>query len=797
MKNAARFSRQQILAGIIGLEEPEAAPAWLAVLEEDPGLISDADIAAAEREDSLIGELRESISAGPFQHEPELEAAQNTIVHGQVSDDTLTRSAYEQLDDSQEEGVTVFPPGTVFHEYRILACLGRGGMGAVYRALHTKLNREVALKVLSPELTRLERFRARFEREMQALGRVDHPQIVKAIHAGQADCGQYLVMDLVEGTDLRRLLKSKKKLPVADACEIIRQIALALQHVHEKGLVHRDIKPSNIMVTQHGAVKLLDLGLARIPRDEPDHLTSSGQVVGTVDYMAPEQAQDPAGTDIRGDIYSLGCTLYALLSGEPPFESSPTMASKFIAHASAPVHPLPGLPSGLNSLLAAMLAKKPADRPATPAVVAQLLTSYCVGQRLDLLLNDKQSGTKTATEIVSAQTSPVTRKQSGAWSTKQILTMAGTAAILLFAGVVIIKYIDNDGKEQTTKVNVDGDIKKVEINNSVEQPRVVSADYDHQIAVKFIGRGGGIGINPSSPFAAIGKLSDIPEGKIEIHTLYMPPDATDADLRKLNGLFSLRVIDLKGKTNVTDEGIKQLDPAKLPRLKEIYLTSGDPNKKDPQITADGLRQLVEKFPNLQGISVHTAMSDRCLAEVAKLKELRIFFAAGPFSDAALAQVAKCRKLQEFVVHECPAAASEVVSALSERQDLRDVRLASDDLTDALASKLAQCQSLRRIDLMGRRLTGKPLADFAKLPELRQLVYWKAEFVKDDLAPIAEFPKLEVLDLRDNNITDDMLEPITRCKTLINIGITNSECSQAGQELIKTAFPAATIHVLGK
>ena len=205
--------------------------------------------------------------------------------------------------------------------YEILGLLGRGGMGTVYHARHRYLQREVALKVLPAGRLGDPGAVTRFLREMQAAGALSHPNIVQASDAGEADGVHYLVMEYVPGTDLERLVSQGGPLAVADAAEVARQAAEGLEHVRRCGLVHRDIKPSNLLLTPDGRVKVLDLGLARLREGlaPDDGLSRIGQVMGTAAYMAPEQAVDTHTVDTRADLYSLGCTLFFLLTGRPPF----------------------------------------------------------------------------------------------------------------------------------------------------------------------------------------------------------------------------------------------------------------------------------------------------------------------------------------------------------------------------------------------------------------------------------------------------------------------------------------------
>ncbi len=265
--------------------------------------------------------------------------------------------------------------------YRILGLLGVGGMGAVYKAEHRVMQRMVAIKVINRNLMQQAASVERFQREVKGAAKLSHPNIVTAYDTEQAGNVHFLVMEFVEGVSLARQVKMRGPMSIVHACHFIRQAALGLQHAHELGMVHRDIKPHNLMLTRKGQVKILDFGLARFARESTPaaELTQEGAVVGTPDYIAPEQALQPQNADIRADIYSLGCTMYFILTGQPPFLTG-TCMQKLMAHAERmppPVHELrPEVPKDLAAVVERMMAKNPANRYQTPAEVAQALAPF-------------------------------------------------------------------------------------------------------------------------------------------------------------------------------------------------------------------------------------------------------------------------------------------------------------------------------------------------------------------------------------------------------------------------------------
>ena len=408
-------------------------------------------VALPDPDDTLVSQLRKPVVAEPYLDEPECGKA--------VAKVKALLGTPEALAASPDASATFLPQQ--LGEYQLIERLGRGGMGTVYKARQSRLDRVVALKILSRGRTDDPHAVVRFEREMKAIGRLDHPNIVQAYDAREIDGTLVLIMEFIDGLDLAEIVRRVGPLPVAEACEMVRQTALALQCAHEHRLVHRDIKPSNIMLSRSGEVKLLDLGLARffaegvttdgansagaesvgvavelppqpiaaapagaesagaesagaesvgaasvgvasvgaavelppqreVPADE--EMTNTGQAMGTADYMAPEQASDSRTVDIRADIYSLGCTLYKLLSGQAPFGGPEYRGTldKMNAHVQQTPPPLrqfvPDLPEELAKIVDRMLAKNPVDRFAAPAEVASALEPFCPDANLPELI---------------------------------------------------------------------------------------------------------------------------------------------------------------------------------------------------------------------------------------------------------------------------------------------------------------------------------------------------------------------------------------------------------------------------
>jgi WD40 repeat protein/serine/threonine protein kinase len=285
----------------------------------------------------------------------------------------------------------------VIGSYVVLDRLGEGGMGQVYKARHQHMNRVVALKVIRKEKLSHPDAVRRFYKEIQAAAQLSHPNIVLAFDAGQTGQTHFFAMEYIDGTDLSQLVKEMGPLPVGKACDYIRQAALGLQHAHERGLVHRDIKPHNLLVVTGGGtstsqsgspgkdvVKILDMGLARLqgPAENENAVTKDGVVIGTPDFLAPEQATNARSADIRSDLYSLGCTFYYLLTGQAPFQGA-SLTEVLLHHQLNQARPVdevrPEVPPAVAAIIARLMAKNPAERFQTPTELADALAPFCPG----------------------------------------------------------------------------------------------------------------------------------------------------------------------------------------------------------------------------------------------------------------------------------------------------------------------------------------------------------------------------------------------------------------------------------
>lgn len=390
-----------------------------------------------ENIDTLLAVLRRLQILAPEQVEEvarelaPLYAEPESLANYLVEIDWLTRYQIDLLFSDRWDELTL-------GAYQILDRLGEGGVSEVFKAWDTEKGRVVALKVLRQHLAVQTDAVRQFQRELQAVTLLSHPNIIKTFDANQLGATHYFAMEWIDGVDLDRYVRDVGPLPVEDACDYIRQVAQGLQHAHQLGLVHRDVKPANLFLINppwpegHAnatgrrgdpQIKIIDWGLARVRpgADEPPEENGAnvdaekGMLVGTADYIAPEQARDASLVDIRADIYSLGCTLFFLLTAQPPFPGSSLM-HKILQHQEAEPPSVQALrsdvPEELEGVVKKMLAKQPEDRFQIPLLVVAALRKFCPGGSGVLRAGGVGGRPGSAFQLTRPASSPVLNRPS-------------------------------------------------------------------------------------------------------------------------------------------------------------------------------------------------------------------------------------------------------------------------------------------------------------------------------------------------------------------------------------------------
>ncbi len=380
-------------------------------------------------------------------------------------------------------------------DYRIVSRLGSGGMGAVYRAVHERMGREVAVKLLRPEIQKNPMLLQRFDREVRAAAKLSHPNIVAALDAREHDGLHFLVTELVEGRDLDQTVRLSGALPIVDAVECALQAARGLAYAHSQGVIHRDIKPANLLRSKDGIVKILDMGLARLSNTDSStdvNLTGTGVMMGTAAYMPPEQARDTRKADARSDLYSLGCTLFYLLTGRTAF-SGTTQMDMILSHVN---HPIPSLrqvnaqiPLAVDRIFQRLVAKSPDDRfqsaeelipvlqsaldecrnPNVHQTLVEQLQLMKLDSRVPSMVGSRENSAtavspsdfKFATTVAATRAAAVPERKSNGKASKKKRTLWMAGGIGLFVLVLVANFYpveDNAGPiDGPTIVNGSGE----------------------------------------------------------------------------------------------------------------------------------------------------------------------------------------------------------------------------------------------------------------------------------------------------------------------------------------------------
>ncbi len=690
--------------------------------------------------------------------------------------------------------------------YRIVELIGKGGMGNVYRAEHRLMNRPVAIKLINAQLIRNPQAVERFRREVQAAAMLSHPNIVASYDAEQAGDAHFLVMEFVEGTDLSSVVKHRGPMSVSEACECIRQVAVGLQHAHEKGMVHRDIKPHNLMLASGGQVRILDFGLAGFAtesafesspvaprqesrtsdsaeseidaaateeRDSRDrqfcrgatglleatvaHLTTMGSVMGTPDYMAPEQAVDAHSADIRADIYSLGCTLHFLLTGKPLFEAD-SLVAKLKAHASEPPPSLTALrkdvPIEVEKIAARMLAKNPSERFQTPAEVAAAFTPFTRGAERP----QRRSGLLIAAAVLFA--------------------------VLLAATAVVIQVKTDNGE---LVIEAEDDVA-VLIDNSVVKIRdtVSGREFQLKLGAQSL-RSGDYQIDVTEMPAGL-KFSTtklhVTRGSHErivatvtpkANEVKAPPSAEPAKTEISNRFprdqqAAEWVLRLGGKVLISSNGVERYVP------KPADLPGGD-----WQVLT------VDLFP----LQFDSSFKLDKLSGLRSLRWLRLFNTQ--VSDAALQDLKDLPSLRYLDLNYNRTTTAVGLKHIGQHLSLLEVlAVHGATISDGDLAYLAPLTKLRQLNLSATNVKGAGLAQLAPLSLLNELYFNSTPITDENLKYLAQFPALAILGLRQTAVTDEGLTHLTSLAQLKTLDLRESRIRSAGLEKLRQALPKATI-----
>jgi len=408
-----------------------------------------------------------------------------------VSKKKLTRFQTEEISKGKGKSLTL-------GNYVLMEKIGAGGMGQVFKAEHRRMHRIVAIKVLPPNLTKDEAAIARFEREVTAAAKLNHPNIVTAYDADEAGGVHFLVMELVEGSDLSAVVKKNGPFSIEHSVNCILQAAKGLEFAHKKGVVHRDIKPANLLLDTEGTVKILDMGLARLSLDGDEapqaDLTNTGTIMGTVDYMAPEQALDTKTADARADIYALGCSLFYLLTGTPTYQGD-TLMKKLVAHREYPIPSLraarPEVSEQLEAVFKKMVAKKLEDRYQTMTAVIATLERCSSAQNTTQTFHqsantafDKtttfSSSQMTSAEATILSTSSVKSTPAKQGNHKKLALIGATVIGVAMLAVIIVSLRTKDG---TLIVEVDQPDSTVQVLDSEGVVKITKKDVKGTVSI--------------------------------------------------------------------------------------------------------------------------------------------------------------------------------------------------------------------------------------------------------------------------------------------------------------------------
>jgi serine/threonine protein kinase len=691
---------------------------------------------------------------------------------------------------------------------RITRVLGRGGMGVVLEAADPKLGRRVALKAMRPALSVNPTAKQRFLREAKAAAAVEHDHIVPIYQIGEDRGILFLTMPFLKGEPLDAKLKREGRLPVAEIARLGRQTAEGLAAAHEAGLIHRDIKPGNLWLeAPSGRVKVLDFGLARASSSQDAQLTTSGMVVGTPAYMAPEQAAGKA-LDARCDLFSLGVVLYRAATGELPFKGDSPMAIIHSLALDTPAHPSdlnPDVPRRLGDLIERLLAKEPGKRPATAAEVAKALAAIehdlandtiplaalpaPIVQPLDPWegIDDEEEPTQVSPEESRLRRKPKNRALIAAG-------LLALAAAITAVVVVIIK--DKDGKE-VARVNVpDGGSVEVKDDGKAKKdgPKPVVGDAERKAAEWVIRNKGTVWIEiAGKQEAGISAIDNLPVRQFRLVRIYFHEPTTASEKELLEHLRGLKSLEDLGLVTLplSEAGLEQV--SSMPGVAEHLV---DLNVNASPVSAAWLQHL-KRFKHLKGLSLQTGddLSGAALKVLLDLPPLQALSISGYEStDASL------RALRGLKVTALTLGGKGITDAgidhLLTMPQLANLTLGETSVTDAGIILLKTLPALTGLSLDGGKLTEEGYKQLATFPKLADLRVGHLPITDAGLAAFKGSKRLTYVSLDDVKITDAGLAHLSGMENLMGVGLSRVPIGDAGLEHLK-ALPSLQALTLSK
>ena len=726
----------------------------------------------------------------------------NSFIEALIEHKKLTKYQVDVLRQGQTRGL-------VLGNYVVLGELGQGGMGIVFKARHRRMKRIVTLKVLPPAMTRSGSAIARFHREVEVAAKLTHPNIAAAYDADEADDIHFLVMEYVDGPNLSTYVKQAGPLPVGTAVRLVMQAAKGLAHAHEQGVVHRDIKPGNLLTNQRGTLKILDMGLAQLSAqteqsEEPlTELTQSGRVMGTVDYMAPEQAVDAKRVDHRADIYSLGCTLYYLLSGKTMAPEG-TLTQKLLWHQTEPAPSLievcPEVPEELAEVYRRMTAKRPDDRQQTMMQVMDQLQAYQAHLPSDSFAGPALIGPASEVETTATESGGVYGAETVVEAPGE--TSAGTpetganiqtpgsakpgrkwlysslAALLLITVAVPMLNTGISSRRQPTTV-------------AEPTPQPIAR---HAELLGWIFENGGtvtLDTDRDGPSRSISGLDDMPDEPFDLRGINLDGRSIRSDeLQMLTDVPQLESLSL-ARSSITNGGLIHI--GRLSRLWSLNLSETD-------VGDEGLTEIA-RLSELRDLNLQkTAVTDRGLASLAKLVRLEsLYLADTEIGDAGVRNLGSLTSLRSmsiggtYVTQQGVLQLVEAVPRLAAGQITWD----GPDPVRGAARKLVADHAVLTV----RTRTGGEISTVrqaADLPRQRFDVtavdlHDNALIDDDDLPLFAPLNDIESIALGGTGVTDAGLSQLYGLASLKTLDLGSLQLSRASVDSLKEAIPDCEVY----